>query len=206
VARGRCDFQKAAQCPLDENARYVSWSNRGVLRVRQERFEKTRSPTSSRRFERKPGALPGLCQTWPRPYRRLDKLDSLSNSSITRRRASIPRSRTSIACEPASTWNATSPPWLFTTFDQAIGAREPRVGYQADDQVERGRLLLGSGKFALALASFDAALAGSKRAPAGPAPPGGDLVPVGPFRRSRQGVDHYLEGGKPQESVYRAAG
>ena len=33
------DFQKASQMPLDDNARYVLFVNRGVLRVRQDRFD-----------------------------------------------------------------------------------------------------------------------------------------------------------------------
>ena len=58
------DFQKASQMPLDDNARYVLSVNRGVLRVRQERFEDAdRRPEIGDRAEAE--GLPGLCQPGP---------------------------------------------------------------------------------------------------------------------------------------------
>ncbi len=58
------DFQKASQMPLDDNARYVLSVNRGVLRVRQERFEDAIADLKSA-IERKPNGVPGLCQPGP---------------------------------------------------------------------------------------------------------------------------------------------
>ena len=58
------DFQKASQMPLDENARYVLSVNRGVLRIRQERFEDAIAELKSA-IERKPKAYRPM-STWPK--------------------------------------------------------------------------------------------------------------------------------------------
>ena len=49
------DFAKAAQMPLDDNARYVLFVNRGVLRMRQERFQDAVTDLKAA-IERKPKA------------------------------------------------------------------------------------------------------------------------------------------------------
>ena len=67
------DFQKASQMPLDENARYVLSVNRGVLRVRQERFEDAIADLKSA-IERKPKAYQAYVNL-AQAYRRLGKLD-----------------------------------------------------------------------------------------------------------------------------------
>ena len=67
------DFQKASQMPLDDNARYVLFVNRGVLRVRQERFEDAIADLKSA-IERKPNAYQAYVNL-AQAYRRLDKLD-----------------------------------------------------------------------------------------------------------------------------------
>ena len=67
------DFQKAAQLPLDENARYVLVVNRGVLRVRQERFEDAVTDLKAA-IELKPNAYQAYVNL-AQAYRRLGKLD-----------------------------------------------------------------------------------------------------------------------------------
>ncbi len=59
--------------PLDENARYVLSVNRGVLRIRQERFKDAIAELKSA-IERKPNAYQAYVNL-AQAYRRLDKLD-----------------------------------------------------------------------------------------------------------------------------------
>src|SRR5262249_18401370 len=150
------DFQKASQRPLDENARYVLGVSRGVLRVRQERFEEAITDLTSA-IEQKPNAYQAYVNL-AQAYRRLNKLD-LALEQLHRAvqlqpgLAHLYRLRARLYLERKE------PALALSDFDQAIQRETTHSPYQVDDHVERGRLLLNDGKHAEALASFDAALA-----------------------------------------------
>src|SRR5205814_862920 len=67
------DYQKAAQMPLDEFSRYVLFANRGVLRVRQERFDEAIADLKAA-IKQKPEEYQAYVSLAD-AYRRLKKLD-----------------------------------------------------------------------------------------------------------------------------------
>jgi serine/threonine protein kinase/tetratricopeptide (TPR) repeat protein len=197
------DFQKALQLPLDENARYVLYVHRGVLRVRQGRFEDAvadlKAATALKPADYQ--AYVNLAQA----YRRLDKLDlaleqlhravqlepSLAHLYQLRARLHLERKEPALALED---------------FGRAIERESADSPHLADDHFERGRLLLREHKHAEALAAFDSALhcrpdhsqAQRLRAEA--------LFQLGRYPEVIAAFDRYLEKGKPLESVYRGRG
>ena len=198
------DFQKASQMPLDDNARYVLFVNRGVLRVRQERFEDAVADLKSA-IERKPKAYQAYVNL-AQAYRRLNKLD-LALEQLNRAvqlepgLAHLYRLRARLYLE------RNEPALALADFDQAIERENTNSPYQVDDHVERGRLLLVGGKHAegararstLALAlQKDHSLAQRLRAET--------LFRLGRFEEVIKAFDRYLETGKPLESVYRGRG
>jgi len=197
------DFQKASQMALDDNARYVLAVNRGVLRVRQERFEDAIAELKSA-IERKPNAYQAYVNL-AQAYRRLDKLDlaleqlnravqlepGLAHLYRLRARLHLERNETALA---------------LYDFDQAIARENTNSPYQVDDHVERGRLLLSGGKPAEALRCFDAALALQKDHALGQRMRAETLFRLGRFEEVIKAFDRYLETGKPLESVYRGRG
>jgi len=197
------DFQKAAQMPLDDNARYVLSVNRGVLRIRQERFEDAIAELKSA-IERKPSAYQAyvnLAQT----YRRLDKLD-LALEQLHRAvqlepgLAHLYRLRARLRLE------RNEPALALDDFDRAIERENTDSPYQVDDHVERGRLLLSGGKHAEALRSFDAALGLQKDHSLAQRLRAETLFRLGRFEEVIKAFDRYLETGKSLESVYRGRG
>src|SRR5262249_16365529 len=149
------DFQKAAQRPLDDNARYVLSVNRGVLRVRQERFEDAIAELKSA-IERRPNAYQAYVNL-AQAYRRLGKLDLALQQlhgavQLEPGLAHLYRLRARLYVERHE------PALALRDFDQAIDRENTNSPYRVDDHVERGRLLLSGGKHAAALGSFDAAL------------------------------------------------
>ena len=79
------DFQKAAQMPLDDNARYVLLVNRGVLRVRTDRIDDAVADLDAA-IKLKPNAYQAFVNL-AQAYRRLDKLDLALEQLRSRRRA-----------------------------------------------------------------------------------------------------------------------
>ena len=197
------DFQKAAQMPLDDNARYVLFVNRGVLRVRQERFEDAIADLKAA-IERKPKAYQAYVNL-AQAYRRLSKLD-LALEQLNRAvelepgLAHLYRLRARLHLE------RNEPALALADFDQAIERENTNCPYQVDDHVERGRLLLSGGKHAEALGSFDAALALQKDHSLGQRLRAETLFRLGRFDEVIKAFDRYLETGKPLESVYRGRG
>jgi tetratricopeptide (TPR) repeat protein len=197
------DFEKASQMPLDENARYVLLVNRGVLRVRTDRFEEAVADLSAA-IKLKPNAYQAFVNL-AQAYRRLNQLD-LALEQLDRAvelepgLAHLYRLRGRLQVE------RNEPALALSNFDQAIDRESRNSPYKVDDLVERGRLLLRGGKHAAALASFDAALelrndhslAQRLRAEA--------LFRLGRFKDVVEAFDRYLESGKPLESVYRGRG
>ena len=197
------DFQKASQMPLDDNARYVLSVNRGVLRIRQERFEDAIGELKSA-IERKPNAYQAYVNL-AQAYRRLDKLD-LALEQLHRAvqlepgLAHLYRLRARLRLE------RNEPALALNDFDQAIERENTNSPYQVDDHVERGRLLLSGGKHAEALRSFDAALALQKDHSMAQRLRAETLFRLGRFEEVIKAFDRYLETGKPLESVYRGRG
>jgi eukaryotic-like serine/threonine-protein kinase len=203
LAAADADFQKASQLPLDDNAHYVLSVHRGVLRIRQERFEDAITDLRSA-IERKPRAYQAYVNL-AQAYRRLGKVDlaleqldravelepGLAHLYRLRARLRLERNESDLA---------------LGDFDQAIQRENTNSPYQVDDHVERGRLLLSSGKFALALESFDAALSLQKDHSLGQRLRAETLFRLGRFVEVIKAFDRYLETGKPRESVYQGRG
>jgi eukaryotic-like serine/threonine-protein kinase len=197
------DFQKASQLPLDDNAHYVLSVNRGVLRVRQERFDDAIIDLKSA-IERKPKAYQAYVNL-AQAYRRQGKLDLALEQldravSLEPGSAHLYRLRARLRLERNETAQA------LNDFDRAIQRENTNSPYQVDDHVERGRLLLSGGKYAEALSSFDAALSLQKGHSPGQRLRAETLFRLGRFDEVIRAFDHYLETGKPHESVYRGRG
>jgi eukaryotic-like serine/threonine-protein kinase len=197
------DFQKASQMPLDDNARYVLAVNRGVLRVRQERFEDAVADLKSA-IERRPSAYQAYVNL-AQAYRRLEKLDLALEQmhhavQLEPGLAHLYRLRARLYLE------RNEPALALGDFDQAIERENTNSPYLVDDHVERGRLLLSSGKYAEALRSFDAALALQKDHSLGQRLRAESLFRLGRFEEVIKAFDRYLETGKPLEPVYRGRG
>ncbi len=197
------DFEKASRMPLDDNARYVLLVHRGVLRVRQERFEDAVADLKSA-IERKPNAYQAYVNL-AQAYRRLGKLDQALEQlhravQLEPGLAHLYRLRARLHLE------RNEPALALGDFDQAIERENTNSPYQVDDHVERGRLLLSGGKHAEALRSFDAALALQKDHPLAQRLRAETLFRLGRFGEVIKAFDRYLEAGKPLESVYRGRG
>ena len=197
------DFQTAAKMPLDANARYVLFVNRGVLRVRTDRFNEAVADLKSA-IELKPKAYQAYVNL-AQAYRLLEKPD-LALEQLNRAvelepgLAHVYRLRARLYLE------RNEPAVALGDFNQAITRENTNSPYQADDQVERGRLLLSGGKHAEALSSFDAALALQKDHSQAQRLRAETLFRLGRFDEVIAAFDHYLEKGKPLESVYRGRG
>ena len=98
------------------------------------------------------------------------------------------------------------PALALADFDQAIQRENTNSPFQIDDHVERGRLLLSSGKFDKALNSFDAALSLQRDHSLGQRLRAETLFRLGRFGEVIKAFDRYLETGKPRESVYQGRG
>jgi tetratricopeptide (TPR) repeat protein len=197
------DFQKASQLPLDDNAHYVLSVNRGVLRVRQERFEEAVTDLKLA-IERKPRAYQAYANL-AQAYRRLGKMDVALQQldravELEPGLAHVYRLRARLRLE------RNEPALALSDFDRAIQRESTNSPYQVDDQVERGRLLLSGGKYAEALSSFDAALSLQKEHSLGQRLRAEALFRLGRFDEVIKAFDRYLETGTPRESVYRGRG
>jgi serine/threonine protein kinase/Tfp pilus assembly protein PilF len=197
------DFRKALQMPLDENSRYVLFVNRGVLRIRQDRFEDAIADLNEA-IKLKPTeyqAFVNLAQA----YRRQNDLDlaiaqldlaitiqpSLDQLYRLRARLHVERNESDAALDD---------------FDTAIRLASANSPLLADDYVERGRLLLLVGKHEAALASLDAALRLREAHSLAQRLRAETLFRLGRFDEVITAFDRYLETGKPLESVYRGRG
>jgi serine/threonine protein kinase/Tfp pilus assembly protein PilF len=197
------DFRKALQLPLDDNSRYVLFVNRGVLRIKQERFDDAIADLTqaTKLNPTKYQAFVNLAQA----HRRLNDLDAaLQQLDFAVEReptlAHLYRLRARLRQE------RNEPEMALADFDPAIRRDDAGSPFHVDNLVERGRLLLRTGKHEQSLASFDAAvkirsdhsLAQRLRAEA--------LFHLDRFQEVIEAFDRYLETGKPLESVYRGRG
>ena len=197
------DFAKAAQMPLDDNARYVLFVNRGVLRVRQERFQDAVADLKSA-IERKPKAYQAYVNL-ALAFRGLKSLDlaleQLNHAvSLEPAMAHLYRLRARLYLE------RDEPALALAEFDRAIEHEKSNSPYRVDDQVERGRLFLSDGKLGNALESFDGALALQKDHALAQRLRAETLFRLRRFSEVITAFDRYLESGKPLESVYRGRG
>jgi eukaryotic-like serine/threonine-protein kinase len=197
------DFEKAAKLPLDDNARYVLSVNRGVLRVRQERFDDAVTDLKSA-IEKKPKAYQAYVNL-AQAYRRLNKMD-LALQQLNRAielepaLAHLHRLRARLYVE------RNEPALAIGDFDQAIRHENKTSPFLVDDHVDRGRLLLADEKHALALEAFDAALALQKDHGLAQRLRAETFFRMRRFDEVIAAFDRYLETGKPLESVYRGRG
>lgn len=198
------DFQKALNMPLDQNSRYVLFVNRGVLRIRQERYDDAIADLNEA-IKLKPTGYPAfvsLAQT----YRLLKNLDQAlkqldfaiehqpSVAHLYRLRARLHLERN----EPAL---------ALADFDQAVTRDDASSPFHVDDLVERGRLLMREGKHQESLASLDAALLIRKDHSLGQRLRAETLFHLRRFEEVIEAFDRYLkEKGTPLESVYRGRG
>ncbi len=197
------DFRKALELPLDENSRYVLFVNRGVLRIRQERFDDAIADLHEA-IELKPTeyqAFVNLAQAYRQrgdSERAVEQLDlavsrqpSLDQLYRLRARLHVERSEPDDALRD------------FETAIRLAGANSP---FLSDDCVERGRLLLLSGAHEAALASFNEALKRHEGHSLAQRLRAETLFRLGRFEDVISAFDRYLETGKPLESVYRGRG
>ncbi len=158
-AAADADFQKARQMPLDDYARYVLFVNRGVLRVRQQRFDdavadlQTAITLKPKEYQ----AYVNLADAY-RQRKQLDlAVEQLQRTvQLEPELAHVYRLRARLHLERQE------PALALSDFDQAIRRENPSSPLYADDQVERGRLLLRDRKYPEALAAFETALAGAR--------------------------------------------
>jgi tetratricopeptide (TPR) repeat protein len=197
------DFGKAAQMPLDENARYVLFVNRGVLRIRQEQFEAAIADLKSA-IDLKPRAFQAYVNL-AQAYRGLNKGD-LALEQLHRAVEVEPRLAHLYRLRARLYLDRKEPALALRDFDQAIECENMKSPYRVDDYVERGRLLLKSEKPAQALDSFDAALSLRKDHSLAQRLRAETLFRLGRFENVIEAFDRYLEVGKPLESVYRGRG
>jgi eukaryotic-like serine/threonine-protein kinase len=149
------DFHMAEQLPLDDNARYMLFTSRGVLRIRQDRSEDAIADLK-RAIELKPKAYQAYVNL-AQAYRRLNKYD-LALTQLNRAAqlepglAQVHRLRARLYLE------RNQPTLALGDFDQAIKLEKADSPNLVEDFVERGRLLFSSGKTPEALAAYAKAL------------------------------------------------
>lgn len=197
------DFHKALLMPLDDNSRYVLFVNRGVLRIRQERFDDAIADLNDA-IKLKPTEYQAFVNM-AQAYRRLNDLDAAlkqldlaighepSLAHLYRLRARLRLERN----EPAQS---------LADFDQAIQRENSDSPFLVDDHVDRGRLLLRDAKHSESLAAFDAALSLQKDHSLAQRLRAETLFNLRRFEEVIESFDRYLETGKPLESVYRGRG
>lgn len=197
------DFQKALQMPLDDNSRYVLFVNRGVLRIRQERFDDAIADLNEA-IKLKPTEYQAFVNM-AQAYRRLNDLDAAlkqldlaiehepSLAHLYRLRARLRLERN----EPAL---------ALADFDQAIQRESTDSPFLVEDHVERGRLLLRAGRHSESLTAFDAALRLQTDHSQGQRLRAETLFHLRRFEEVIESFDRYLETGQPLESVYRGRG
>ncbi len=197
------DFGHAAQMVLDENARYVLLVNRGVLRVRTNRIDDAITDLKAA-IVLKPSAYQAYVNL-AQAYRRGGKLE-LALSELHRAAGLEPGLAHIYRLQSRLYLERDEPGLALESLNQAIEREIANSPYQVDDHIERGRLLLRSEKYALALESFDAALALRKDHSLGQRLRAETLFRLGRFAEVIAAFDGYLERGKPLESVYRGRG
>jgi tetratricopeptide (TPR) repeat protein len=197
------DFAKALQLRLDESARYVLFVNRGVLRIRQDRVDDAISDlkTAIKLKPKEYQAYVNLAQG----YRRLKRLDLALEQmhravEVEPGLAHLYRLRARLYLERKE------PAPALKDLDRAIERENVNSPLHAEDLVDRGSLLLLERKYREALASFEAALRCRKDYLPAQRLRAESLFHLGRYQEVIEAFDHYLQTGKPLESVYRGRG
>jgi serine/threonine protein kinase/tetratricopeptide (TPR) repeat protein len=202
-AEAEADFQKAAAIAGDDNARYVLRVHRGVLGIRTDRFEAAIDDLKQA-IKLKPNAYQAfvnLAQAYRGQGNLAKALEALERAiELEPELPHLYRLRARLYLE------RNEPESALKDFDRAIDRQDSASPLLVDDQVERGRLLLGSGHYAGALASFDKALAQKSDHALGQRLRAEALFRLGRFADVIEAFDRYLKAGKPLESVYRGRG
>jgi tetratricopeptide (TPR) repeat protein len=202
-AAAESDFARASQMALDENARYVLFVNRGVLRVRTDRFGEAIADLKAA-IALKPSAYQAYVNL-AQAYRRQGRLD-LALGELQRAAKLEPGLAHLYRLQARLYLERDEPDLALANLDRAIDREHANSPFQVDDNIERGRLFMRSGKHAQALASFDAALALRNDHPLGQRLRAETLFRLGRFDDVIKAFDSYLLSGKPLESVYRGRG
>jgi tetratricopeptide (TPR) repeat protein len=202
-AEAESDFEKATAIARDDNARYVLSVNRGVLGIRTGRFDHAIDNLNSA-IKLKPNAYQAFVNL-AQAHRAQGKLEKalapLDRAiELEPRLAHLYRLRARLHVE------RNEPDQALADFDRAIDCHDAASPLDIDDHVERGRLLLGGGKYAAALDSFDRALALKSDHASGQRLRAEALSRLGRFQEVIEAFDRYLKTGKPLESVYRGRG
>jgi tetratricopeptide (TPR) repeat protein/predicted Ser/Thr protein kinase len=198
------DYQKAAQLPLDDVARYVLHVNRGVLYVQWDRPAEAIAELN-KAIALKPNEYQAYVNL-ARAYRQTKKLDlalkqmdhavelEKTGAHLYRLRARLHLERDE--ADPAE-----------RDFVKAIEHEQNGSPFLADDHLELGRLLLHKQNPKAALASFDAALACRPDYPAAQRLRAEALFNLKRFQDVIDAFDAYLQKkGPPLEAVYRGRG
>jgi eukaryotic-like serine/threonine-protein kinase len=197
------DFERASKMALDENARYVLFVNRGVLRVRTDRIADAVADLKAA-IALKPTAYQAYVNL-AQAFRKQGRLD-LALAELNRAIKLEPGLAHLHRLEARLLLERDEPDLALASLDRAIEREHANSPFQVDDYIERGRLLLRSEKFDQALASFDAALALRGDHPLAQRLRAEALFRLGRFEAVIKAFDAYLETGKPLESVYRGRG
>jgi serine/threonine protein kinase/tetratricopeptide (TPR) repeat protein len=197
------DFKSALTLTRDENSRYVLLVNRGVLRIRQERFDDAIADLGAA-IKLKPGdyqAYVNLAQSH-RLAGDLDTALAQLDRAVQREPslAHVYRLRARLRVERGE-----SDPAL-DDFRNAIRLEDPLSPFLADDHFECGRLLLRSGQHEPALASFDGALKLKSSHSLALRLQAETLFHLGRFEEVIETFNRYLKSSAPLESVYRGRG
>jgi tetratricopeptide (TPR) repeat protein len=177
--------------------------NRSVLRIRTDRIDDAISDLNAA-IKLKPSAYQAFVNL-AQAYRRRDNPD-LALAQLTRALELEPGSAHLYRLKARLHLERNELDLAQANFDQAIERETANSPYQAEDYIERGRLLLRADRAAPALASFDAALALRKDHSQGQRLRAEALFRLGRFEEVVAAFDRYLETGKPLESVYRGRG
>jgi serine/threonine protein kinase/tetratricopeptide (TPR) repeat protein len=202
-AEAESDFEKAAAIARDDNARYVLAVNRGILRIRTGRIDDAIKDLDGA-ITLKPNAYQAYVNV-AQAYRAQGKLAQALNRldhaiKLEPGVAHLYRLRARLNLERKE------PDLALKDFDRAIKNQGTAGPFPVDDHIDRGRLLLGRGDYAAALASFEKGLALEHDHAAGQRLRAEALFRLGRFQDVIEAFDRYLKKGKPLESVYRGRG
>ena len=197
------DFEKAAAMKLEPSARYVLLVNRGVLRIRTGKFDEAVALFRAA-IELKPRAYQAfvnLAQAYLRLNQPEQAMAELKHAAgLEPKVAHLHRLQARLYSE------RNEPDAALAELDNAMALESPASPYQADDQIERGRLLLARGQYEPARGAFDAALAAAPENGLAQRLRAESCFRLGRFDEVVKSLDRYLEKGRPLESVYRGRG
>jgi tetratricopeptide (TPR) repeat protein/tRNA A-37 threonylcarbamoyl transferase component Bud32 len=194
------DLQKALEGNPNALTRFTAYSNRGILRARQGRFEEAAAD-----FRRANAAKPGeysaylslamLYQRWHMPKEALRAIQQAL--AIGPQVALLYRARADIRLGQDDLLAA------LQDYDRAVGLDPAGSKAQAENQLGRGRVLLRLNQPSEALKAFDAVLKLRKADAEAHRLRAEALLDLGQFAEAALAFDRCLKAGKPRADVYR---